>query len=390
MDKIIIIITALLLNLQVTAAPSITVSGISSGAFMAAQLGVIYSEKISGVGMIAGGFFGCAENHFQEMHKLSLNNGTGDLALFQPGTFNPFYKSVNGCMKNPSSVTPDINLIKKLSKQRLIDDPTYMRDQKIYIYHGIKDTIVGPEMKKKVKEFYLQMDVPEASLQISTGAGAHNFPTDRENLNTCNEQKVPFISSCGKNVAGEILNFLVQPGLIRSASKNENIYKIRQPDNPTSIASYGYLVSNQKCLKNPDKCKLHVALHGCEMSDFYDADFDATYRQYIAFGYLKMRTKAESLPHGPLPYIEQKQNNMGLLKFVETSGYADYVEKNNLMVLFPQTQITEKNYPYNPKGCWDWVGTTGSDYLTHRGVEPAWLMQFISSIQNQPEKLILK
>lgn len=43
-----------------------TISGISSGAFMAVQMATIYSSQFSGLGTVAGGFFYCAKNHLQE------------------------------------------------------------------------------------------------------------------------------------------------------------------------------------------------------------------------------------------------------------------------------------------------------------------------------------
>lgn len=38
----------------------VTVSGLSSGAFMAHQIHVAYSDRIRGAGMMAGGPFGCS------------------------------------------------------------------------------------------------------------------------------------------------------------------------------------------------------------------------------------------------------------------------------------------------------------------------------------------
>src|SRR5690554_7884399 len=55
---------ALLLFLFTTAAfaNSVTVSGISSGAYMAQQFHTAYSETVSGVGIVAGGPYYCAQN----------------------------------------------------------------------------------------------------------------------------------------------------------------------------------------------------------------------------------------------------------------------------------------------------------------------------------------
>ena len=101
-----------------------------------------------------------------------------------------------------------------------------------------------------------------------------------------------------------------------------------------------------------------------------------------------MRTKAETLPFSTLPYLEQRVPRMGALKFARDAGYLDYVEKNNLIVLFPQTWIGVDNYPLNPKGCWDWYGWTGRDYATRKGSEVKWLMSWIEEIRKNPKSFI--
>lgn len=42
-----------------------TVSGISSGGFMAVQMHVIYSDHFSGAGVVAGGPFYCAQDNVE-------------------------------------------------------------------------------------------------------------------------------------------------------------------------------------------------------------------------------------------------------------------------------------------------------------------------------------
>ena len=41
---------------------SITISGYSLGAFMAQEIGVIYSSRIKGVGIVGGGIFGVEDS----------------------------------------------------------------------------------------------------------------------------------------------------------------------------------------------------------------------------------------------------------------------------------------------------------------------------------------
>jgi hypothetical protein len=376
---------------------AVTVSGISSGGFMAAQLGVIYSDEISGVGTVAGGFYGCASDHFEQMHQLAESNFMNDKALFLLNTFNPIHRAVNICMKAPTLAIVNSDRAEAFADQKLIADTKNIKNQKVYIYQGQGDKVVSPKMQKQLKDFYLKMSVPEKNIQLSTSKGGHNFPTDQKNLNACSEQGVPYISSCNKNVAGEILNFLVSPKLVRTKADIRNMHVIsqKQDSRPDSISEYGYLVSSQKCLDNPAKCNLHVALHGCEMNDSFSSAFDKKFQQtmlldagFMMTGIYKMRSSLDLF--SPFsPHIGQKKDDMGLMTFVKSSGYADYVEKNNLMVLFPQTQISEKSYPYNPKGCWDWIGTSGSNHLTNKGVETAWLMDLIHAVQKNPNELIL-
>jgi hypothetical protein len=49
------------------------------------------------------------------------------------------------------------------------------------------------------------------------------------------------------------------------------------------------------------------------------------------------------------------------MKFVEGSGFARWADTNKFVVLFPQVSASLIK---NPKGCWDWWGYSGSDYLT--------------------------
>lgn len=64
-----------------------TISGISSGGFMANQMATIFSSQFSGVGTVAGGFYYCAEDYLpRKVREDSLTIGTQDLFLFEPTT----------------------------------------------------------------------------------------------------------------------------------------------------------------------------------------------------------------------------------------------------------------------------------------------------------------
>ena len=96
----------------------------------------------------------------------------------------------------------------------------------------------------------------------------------------------------------------------------------------------GYLYVPANCENNSNsgaKCRLHVAFHGCE--------------QYV--------DKIHGL-------------------FFRDAGYDDWADAHHVIILYPQatpwlrladpSQITG-----NPKGCWDWWGYSGDEYLGRDG-----------------------
>jgi poly(3-hydroxybutyrate) depolymerase len=405
-----------------------TISGISSGGFMANQMATIFSSQFSGVGTVAGGFYYCAEDYLpRKVREDSLTIGTQDLFLFEPTTQiltdslnpfviltggkpnlwfrpqkgNPIYQSVSICMGNPDKAKFPVDYIKTNLAQKLIDPLTNMRDQKVFIYHGKVDSVLNIKMQEKMKEYYHAMGVQDSNVATLIGEGSHNFPTDRTDGIDCDKEEVPYVSSCNLDVAGKILVHLFDDKIVRTEVNKDHIYVVDQTltlsnigkneadwTRPTaSVASYGYLYASDKCLNQPESCHLHVALHGCKMSDSYNEDFQTQYQNQVNnFRIVSMRSKEILFNPMQLPTIEEKTNKYGLLKFVMDSGYANYAEENNLMILFPQTWITENNFPYNPKGCWDWFGWTGDNYATNSGAETKWLMDFIRSVAANPKK----
>jgi hypothetical protein len=410
------ILSLILVTFSFQALASLTISGISSGGFMAAQMGVIYSDQFSGVGLVAGGFYFCAQNHLQNKLKDASNLWIGDLSLYQTqfrapkglalqmfdlvglSPHNPIYQAVGVCMQNPSEAILSYDVVSENQRKYLISAAENIEKQKIFIYQGDNDKVVNPGMKDSLLNFYRHYNVPAENIKISQSSGGHNFPTDHEGEKSCLLQEVPYVASCGLDTAGDTLRHLVSADLTRTENRESNLQFLNSVTQdiprrlgiprPKSIASYGYLAASPSCLQDPDSCSVHVALHGCEMSDSFDEAFDQKYQKSMRAGYPQMRTKEQSILFSPLPFIEQRTPRYGLLKFAMDSGYLDYVENNKLIVLFPQTWITEDNYPLNPKGCWDWFGWTGREYATNQGTEARWLMTWIQEIRKNPKAFI--
>src|SRR5215831_4565115 len=109
-----------------------SISGISSGAFMAVQFGVAWSSIVKGVGVIAGGPFYCAQ-------------GTATDAVL--GNLGPELTATGPCMKGPPpDLEPLFEKTDEWARRGDIDDPRNIVHQRIYIFAGYNDSIVNPEV----------------------------------------------------------------------------------------------------------------------------------------------------------------------------------------------------------------------------------------------------
>lgn len=423
--------TFFLLSMFSTLINAYTISGISSGGFMAQQMATIYSSSIEGVATVAGGYYFCALDYLPkkiEQDRLTIgeqnlflyepsNKALSDslnplvifsgeinpVTWFKPSIGNPIYQAVSECMLNPEHTKINYSYMKKNVEKNLIDHTDYIKDQKVLIFHGKKDSVLDYKMQNKLISFYQHFNLPKENLRVIKGSGSHNFPISEKKGIDCAKEDVPYLGNCNYDLAYEILNHLNQITKDKSPVNESNLYMIDQTINreninrsmktfkqPTaSIAPYGYLYASEACLNNPTNCKLHVALHGCKMSDSYNDEFQQKYQTQVQnTKELHVKNNAFNKLLGKVS-IEEKANHYGLLKFVLDSDYLKYAEKNQLMILFPQTWITEKNYPYNPKGCWDWFGWTNDKYATNDGIETKWMSEWIKNISENPKDFII-
>ena len=131
----------------------ITVSGLSSGGFMANQLGVAHSATFKGVGVFAAGPYMCAghANYTACMYNASISS----TAL--------------------STMQADINNWSGTA----IDPKAGIAAQKVFLFVGNSDYTVGPNPVLALQTQYQNNGVPAANLQLVRRAGtAHVFPTD--------------------------------------------------------------------------------------------------------------------------------------------------------------------------------------------------------------------
>jgi len=296
----------------------ISVSGLSSGGFMANQLGNAYSATFMGVGVFAAGPYNCA----------GLNNYTA-------------------CMYNASISASQLSAmqgsIDSNSSSGAIDPKSHIADQKIFIFVGTSDYTVGPNPTDALQTQYLNNGVPAGSISyVKRSGAAHVLPTDFDSTgnNACSSSTSPYISNCGYDGAGAALShFYGTLNARNNAPAAANYIEFDQSPytaGNAGMASTGWLYVPASCAGGT-QCKLHVVLHGCQQSTDKIGD-----------------------------------------KFVKNTGFSRWADTNNIVLLFPQTKTDNTNHSTaksgslaNPNACWDWIGWYGSNFAQKSGTQMA-------------------
>ncbi|KVL49489.1 poly(3-hydroxybutyrate) depolymerase [Burkholderia territorii] len=284
-----------------------SVSGLSSGGFMAAQFDVAFSSRLIGAGIVAGGPFYCA----------------GVNALIPPAV-----AATTLCMQpiGPAPSADDAWRAARVFAQRgEIDDPAALRGQRIYVFSGAKDTVVSTRVVDQTARFYTLAQVPASNLQYRESPDAgHAFITNRAEDNACSANASPYIDNCGFQQAHDIVRWIygtsdkpLNPPAAQAAGK---LLKFDQRAFDTqrraSLGDTGYAYVPADCERVA--CAVHVVFHGCVQN-------------VAAVGE----------------------------KMIRGVGYNEIADTNRLIVLYPQVEKSA----VNPLGCWDFWGYTSTDPL---------------------------
>jgi poly(3-hydroxybutyrate) depolymerase len=293
----------------------ITVSGLSSGGFMANQLGYAYSGTFKGVGVFAAGPYMCA------------GHSSYTACMYNAGISSSALNTMQSDLNNWSGTT--------------IDALSNVADQQVFLFVGASDYTVGVNPMIAVQTQYQNNGVTSAHLSYTQRPStAHVFPTDFDATgnNSCSSSSSPYIANCGYDGAGAMLaQFYGTLNARNTAPASANYIEFDQTpyiaSNP-GMAATGWLYVPANCASGAT-CRLHVALHGCQQN-------------YATIGD----------------------------KFIRNTGYTRWADTNSIVVLFPQTQVDSTSHTTaasgslsNPNGCWDWVGWYGSTFARQAGVQ---------------------
>src|SRR5262245_61288219 len=139
-----------------------SISGISSGAYMAVQFGTAWSSLIQGVGVVAGGPFWCVR---------------ADADDFITGYWGPVLRATGPRMKGPPAELQATDVVAKADAKAArgdIDPLDNLRRQKVYLFHGYNDAYIAKDVTDAAAAFYRHYlgDAGRGNLFYQTGIGA--------------------------------------------------------------------------------------------------------------------------------------------------------------------------------------------------------------------------
>ena len=325
---------------------SVTLSGISSGAFMAQQMHVVHSAHVRGVGLIAGGPYRCAAGLYPRWYVwdwTGLYTATSVCSNTNPMWF----------YEGPPDPEFSVNQTREAARDGAADDPQGLRDDRVWLLSGSEDETVPRGVVEALEQYYLAFADAGAVHHERLDGAAHAMITDDAG-NACDAEGTPYINDCDYDAAGELLRFLLEPGgtlappaaaLPPGALRTfDQRAFFDAGDESVSLHASGWVYLPAAC-RAGEPCRLHVAFHGCRQHP--DAIGD---------------------------------------RFVREAGYNEWAETNRIVVLYPQTRALEGALPWsgdNPRACWDWWGYSGDDYARRSGSQIRAVSAMINALLGQ-------
>lgn len=298
----------------------VAVAGISSGASMAQQVHLAFSDRITGAALLAGSPYGCAENSLRT--------------------------ALSRCIEAQSDA-PAVTVLaaraRMLAEQGKIAPLSGLDGDTVLVLRGTRDALVAAPVVRASLDIYRALERESRSpwtagmrLELQEGDYAHLWPTLTAG-GACDCTEAPYIGACNLDLAGTIMRTLfdIRGDMVADVDPIARGALLRfdqralLSDDDAYLDDAGFLYRPPQCVSDT-RCGLLIAFHGCE----------------------------------------QNVGAVGDL-FARDSGFNRWADVADVVVLYPQTRATYM--PLNPKGCWDWWGYSGADYATRDGVQLRWL-----------------
>jgi hypothetical protein len=159
----------------------------------------------------------------------------------------------------------------------------------------------------------------------------------------CAASAPPFINDCDYDAAGALLVHLLGPLAPPAAAAGRLASFDQTPfgDHGISMDEEGYIYIPKEC--DIQRCRVHVAFHGCRQSRAAVKD-----------------------------------------RFAREAGYNRWADTNRIIVLYPQA-VPRRVGIYNPNGCWDWWGYTGPHYHAKDGAQIRAVIAMLERLSEWPK-----
>lgn len=333
-------------SLNIDASSPVTVSGVSSGGYMAVQMHIAFSASIKGAAIFAAGPYYCANSNV--------------------------FTATENCMKGTYGGPPLSELIAFTEEESLlgtIDHVSNLKDDPVYIFSGTLDSVVVPSVVHSLKDFYSHFLPVENISDDFDLVAEHCVPTvDYQGGEVCEVKSSPYLGKCGYDGAGQALKTLysglstpsstAKANAAKAATSNSTIvagnpsalfeflqtefYPYGTGHTTNSLDDTGFVYVPSQCYTNADesagtRCRVHMSFHGCE----------------------------------------QGQNYIGN-EYAAHAGFNSWADENNLIVVYPYAQ--KDDALGNPNGCWDWWGYTNTAYGLKSGTQMTFAKNIIDAM----------
>jgi poly(3-hydroxybutyrate) depolymerase len=294
----------------------------------------IDGQRITVSGISSGGFFATQ----MQVAFSSLVRGSAIVAGGAYGCSLGQEKRTSLCMGKAEKVELEAlwQQTQEQEKQGNIDPLSNLQKARVVLFFGAKDVVVKKSQAILMESFYSRFLLKENLLSILHPEANHAFPTEGFG-NPCKKLGLPWISDCQLNFVETFMKHLDGPIPAKAVTvgswRKFDQTSLQDDRQLTGLAEWGALYIPKAC--ETGSCGLHLAFHGCQMNDHYVQD-----------------------------------------QFIKNVGYLEMAEQRKIVVIFPQLEKTKEN----PNTCWDWIGSTGPDYLNKNGPQMKAMRKLIQSV----------
>lgn len=223
-------------------ADGITVSGISSGAYMAGLLHLAHARRVDGAALIAGGPHDCALGSIQ--------------------------RALGGCIDGDGlDVGPLVGAARDAAQAGRIDPLEALAGDRVWMFHGTADTTVARAVVDAADAFYRDIAGIEPAV-VDDVPAAHGIPTV-DIGRSCDTFGEPYLQACNYDAAGALLRHLLGPLAAPDAPAGDIVSVDQRGFDGAELADSGFAYVPSGC--RDTACRVHIVFHGCRQgAEFVD------------------------------------------------------------------------------------------------------------------------